>query len=89
MFVSHSWQLEVKYFLFWHGFAPYHGIGKSLVDDCGLTLQTQWLGNAVKRDKFNFQLPSMAQKRLCLGSLLSTVHLYHIFPCLEHTEENK
>ena len=40
--------------------------GKALVDDCELTLQTQWRENAPKKDKFNFRLPSVAQKRLCV-----------------------
>ena len=44
--------------------------GKSLVDDCGLKLRTRWRENAPTRKKFKFRLPSAAQKRLCLSSLL-------------------
>ena len=36
--------------------------GKALVDDCGLR------NNAPKREKFNFRLPSVAQKRRQIGS---------------------
>ena len=53
----------------WFYFSP--RTGKALVDDCGLTLQTRWRENAQKREKFKFQLPSVAQKRLCLSSLMS------------------
>ena len=45
--------------------------GKALVDDCGLMLQTRWCKNAPKREKFDFRLPSVVQKRLCLSPLMS------------------
>ena len=61
-------------FLAW--FCSLPQTGKALVDDCGLTLQMQWPENAPKREKFKFQLPSVAQKHLCLSSLL--FFLYHI-----------
>ena len=56
-------------FLAW--FCSLPPTGKALVDDYGLALQTQWRENVLKREKFNFQLPSAAQKRLCLSSLIT------------------
>ena len=44
--------------------------GKALLDDCGLSLQTRSRANPPKREKFNFRLPSVAEKRLCLSSLI-------------------
>ena len=44
--------------------------GKALVDNYGLTLQTCLRENALKREKFNFRLLSMAQKHLRLSSLI-------------------
>ena len=58
-------------FLAWFFSLPW--TGKTLVDGGGLTLQTQWCAKAAKREKFNFQLLSMAQKYLCLSSLLSNM----------------
>ena len=57
-------------FLAW--FCSLPRTGKALVDDCGLTLQTRWRENAPKREKYNFRLPSVAQKRWCLSSLISS-----------------
>ena len=47
-------------FLAWFYFLP--GTEKFLVDDCGLTLQTRWRENVPKKERINFQLPSVAQK---------------------------
>ena len=55
-------------FLAWFCFLPL--TGKILVDDCGLMLQTLWCENAPKKETFNFRLPSVAQKCLCLSSLI-------------------
>ena len=68
--MSHGRQPEVKSFLFWSGFAPYHGQENSCVYVYGLTLQTRWRQNAPKREKYSFRLTSVAQKRLCLSSLI-------------------
>ena len=66
-------------FLAW--FCSLPRVGKALVDDCGLKLQTRWRGNAPKREKFNFRLPSMAQKRLCLSSETKLKHYFQVlFP---------
>ena len=55
-------------FLAW--FCSLPRTGKALVDDCGLMLQTRWRENAPKTEKFNFRLPSVAPKSLCLSSLI-------------------
>ena len=55
-------------FLAW--FCSLPRTGKALVDDCGLMLQTRWRENAPKTEKFNFRLPSVVPKRLCLSSLI-------------------
>ena len=68
--MSHGRQPEVECFLFWRGFAPYNGQENSCFNVCVLTLQTRWPQNAPKREKYNFRLTSVAQKRLCLSSLL-------------------
>ena len=69
--MSHGRQPEVECFLFWRGFALFHGQENSCFYVCGLTLQTRWRRNAPKSEKYNFRLTSVAQKRLCLSSLLS------------------
>ena len=51
-------------FMAW--FCPLPRTGKALVDVCGLMLQTRWRANVPKREKFNFRLPYVAQKRLRL-----------------------
>ena len=56
------------FFLAWFCSLPL--TGKALVDDCGLKLQMRWCENPQKREKCNFRLPSVAQKHLCLSSLL-------------------
>ena len=49
--MSHGRQPEVKCFFFWHGFDPHQQTGKAHV-----------LTSVPKREKFNFQLPSVAHK---------------------------
>ena len=69
--MSHGRQPEVECFLFWRGFAPFHGQENFTFYVCGLTLQTRWRRNTPKSEKYNFRLTSVAQKRLCLSSLIS------------------
>ena len=64
----HGRQPEVEMFPLLAWFCSLPRTGKALVDDCGLTLQTRWRENASKREKFNFRLSSVAQKRLCLSA---------------------
>ena len=63
-----SWMFP---FLVWSCSLP--RTGKALVDDCGLTLQTRWRENAPKKEKFTLRLSSVAQKRLCLSSLIAII----------------
>ena len=58
-------------FLFLARFCSLPRTGKALFDNCGLMLQTQWRENAPKREKFIFRQPYVAQKRLCLSSLIT------------------
>ena len=60
-------------FSLWRGYAPFHGQENSCFYVCGSTLQTRWRRNAPKSEKYNFRLTSVAQKRLCLSSLLLLV----------------
>ena len=62
-----------RMFPFWAWFCSLPRTEKALVDDCVLTLQTRWRKNAPKTRKFNFRLPSVAQKHLCLSSLLKLI----------------
>ena len=55
-------------FLAW--FCSLPRTGKALADDFSLTLQTRWRENAPKREKLNFHLLSVAQKHLCLSSVM-------------------
>ena len=69
--MSHGRQPEVECFPFWRGFASYHGQEDSSFYVCDSTLQTRLRQNAPKREKYNFRLTSVAQKRLCLRSLIA------------------
>ena len=90
---------ESQMFSFLAWFCSLPRTGKSLVlIVCGLMLQTRWRQNAPKGEKFNFRLPSVAQKRLCLSSpihrwlpfmrrvLLSSVPALHPGPFLREEE---
>ena len=71
--MSHKRQPEVECFPFWRGFASYHGQEDKSFYVCDSTLQTRLRQNAPKREKYNFRLTSVAQKRLCLRSLIITI----------------
>ena len=60
-----------RMFLFLARFCSLPRTEKALFDNCGLMLQTQWRENAPKREKSIFRQPYVAQKRVCLSSLIT------------------
>ena len=73
MFLSHGHQPEVECFLCWIVSALHERLDNSCFGIWWLSVMDMLASEWAKRKTLNFQLPSMAQERLCLSSLFCVV----------------